>query len=67
MQKQLFLLKFYTMPIRMTDDQDGQDNDYNNDRGGGGSGSGFGGGGGLLHFCLYYLAYSEAKKLYFCW
>ncbi|ULT42748.1 hypothetical protein KRR40_04025 [Niabella defluvii] len=55
------------MPIRMTDDQDGQDNDYNNDRGGGGSGSGFGGGGGLLHFCLYYLAYSEAKKLYFCW
>jgi hypothetical protein len=64
-QKQLFLLKFYTMPIRMTDDQDGQDNDYNNDRGGGGSGSGPGGGGGLFALLPLLFSLFRGKKIIF--
>lgn len=52
------------MPIRMTDDPDGQDNDYNNDRGGGGSGPGPGGGG---LFALLPLLFSlfRGKKIIF--
>lgn len=42
------------MPIRMTDDPNNGDNDFNDDRGGGGSGPGSGGGGlfGLLPLLL---------------
>lgn len=51
------------MPIRMTDDPDGQDNDYNNDRGGGGSGSG--GGGGLFALLPLLLSLFRGKKIIF--
>lgn len=53
------------MPIRMTDDPQGQDNDYNNDRGSGGGGSNQGGGGGGL-FALLPLLFSlfRGKRIF---
>jgi hypothetical protein len=61
----LLLSKYTTMPIRMTDDPQGQDNyDYNDDSGGGRSNfPGGGGGGGLLSLLPLLLGLFRGKGI----